>query len=290
MQTQINNNSPVHVKVALNGEFRRFLLNPLTYANLETTVKNLFSINSPVSLKFQDDEKDWVHLTTDSELLYAIELAGSPLRVDVKILAEVPLLTPKTEEAEGCETQEGCWRGRGGRRGRGCGRGGVNKLERMTMMEARVNTRIAELKEKLDSGKLTNERERAIRWKLTRLQEKLEFIAAKKAFFEKATTENPTKESCNETPEECHQEGKWGKRGRGCRGGRGGGVAKRLPAEIKENFNQCKAAWKAAKESGDAEQIAACKEAFWAAKEAKWNAIAVLRAQDEEQEAKAGSA
>jgi len=308
MQSQINNNTPVHVKIALNGEFRRFLLNPLTFATLETTVKTLFTISAPVSLKFQDDEKDWVHLTTDAELLYAIELAGSPLRVDVKILAEVPTLgqTPTVHEEA---VQEGCWRGRGGRRGRGgCGgRGGHNvaeRLERLEMTETRVRNRIAELQEKLDSGKLTSERERTVGWKITRLQEKLEFVAAKRAGLASAKSENPTEEkSCEETVHETPQEEKWGRRGgRGCRGRRGGfggeegcwakpkgGLMKRLSPEIHENFHQCKTAWKAAKDSGDAEQIAACKEAFWAAKDAKRAAMAALRAQDagEVQEIKA---
>jgi len=107
---QMNINTPVHVKVALNGEFRRFLLNPLTFANLETTVKTLFSINAPVSLKFEDDEKDWVVVATDAELLYAIELAGSPLRVDVKILAHVPLFVAQSELPKP-EAAQGGWRG-----------------------------------------------------------------------------------------------------------------------------------------------------------------------------------
>jgi len=305
MQSQINNNTPVHVKVALNGEFRRFLLNPLTFVNLETTVKTLFSISAPVSLKFQDDEKDWVHVTTDAELLYAIELAGSPLRVDAKILADVPTQQTPTVQEEA--VQEGCWKGRGGRRGRGgCGGRGGNVAERLEMTETRVRNRIAEMQEKLDSGKLTSERERTVGWKITRLQEKLEFIAAKRASLETAKSENPTEETCEEeTVQETPQEEKWGKRGgRGCRGRRGGlggegcwgkpkgCLRKRLSPEILENFHQCKSAFKAAKESGDAEQIAACKEAFWAAKDAKRAAMTALRAQDagEEQETKAGSA
>jgi len=302
-------NTPVHVKVALNGEFRRFLLNPLTFVNLENTVKTLFTISAPVSLKFQDDEKDWVHLTTDAELLYAIELAGSPLRVDVKILAEVPTPKPATQEAEA--VPEGCWKGRGGKRGRGgCGGRGGNWAERLEATETRVRTRIAELQEKIDSGKLTSERERTVRWKITRLQEKLEFVTAKRAGLQEATSEIPTEKTCEVTEqhEETPQEEKWGKRGGrgGCRGRRGahggegcwakpkGGLWKRLSPETLENFHQCKAAWKAAKESGDEEQIAACKEAFWAAKAAKRAAVDALRAEDagarEEQETKTTSA
>lgn len=305
MQSQTIINTPVHVKVALNGEFRRFLLNPLTFVNLEATVKSLFTINAPVSLKFQDDEKDWVHLTTDAELLYAIELAGSPLRVDVKILAEVPSPTA-AQVPEVSEAVQGGWRGRGGRRG-GCGgRGGPKACERLEAMEARVSSKIADLQEKLDSGKLTSERERTVRWKVTRLQEKLEFIAKKRASLQTANSEIPEK-TCDQTEDqqETPHEEKWGRRGgKGCRGqqagcgGEGwakpkrGCLMKRLSPEILENFHQCKAALRAAKESGDAEKIAECKEAFWAAKEAKFAALTALRAQDagEEQENKTGSA
>jgi hypothetical protein len=170
--------------------------------------------------------------------------------------------------------------------------------ERLELRQTRVTQKIAELEEKLNSGKLTSERERAVRWKLTRLQEKLEFIAAKRASLDSAKPEEtpkeetPKEETCNKVTEDEPQEEKWGRRGgRGCRGRRGacgdgegfkprGGFMKRLPPEIKENFHQCKAAWRAAKESGDAEQMAACKEAFWAAKEAKCAALAALRAQD----------
>jgi hypothetical protein len=77
-----------HVKATYNGEFRRFLLKPVTYATLETNVRSLFNLNGCVlSLKFEDDEKDWVSITTDQELCHAIDLAGSPLRVFVQVVS-----------------------------------------------------------------------------------------------------------------------------------------------------------------------------------------------------------
>jgi hypothetical protein len=296
MQSQTKTNVPVHVKVALNGEFRRFLLTEPTFINLENTVKSLFSLEAPVTLKFLDDEKDWVLLTNDNELLYAIDLAGSPLRVDIHISSgQAPTGVTVTSPAE-ANPDCGAWRGRGGRRGGrgGCGRGGKNIAERLETKQVRLETKIADLEERLKSSELPSERERTVRWKLARLQEKLEFVTAKRASLASAKPENSTQtETCNEvtdeettTTQEEAPQGKWrrGRGGRGgCRGGRGegckGGIRKLLPPELLEDFQQKKAALKAAKEGGNREEIEACREALWQVKEAKFAAIAALKAE-----------
>jgi len=286
-----------HVKAAYDGEYRRFLLKPVTYANLETTVKSLFNLdNTCLTLKFEDDEHDWVNITSDQELFHAVDLVSSPLRLSVQVVGAVtpvaqtvvpatlvqpevimpvPETVPETvlETVPDCTTvpETGCWKGKG-------------KKERLEMKQLGISEKIVALEEKLNSQKLTTERESAIRAQISRLQERLEFVTA--------CIENPTPQRKN-TEDRQKPEG-WARRGggRGCRG-RGGrdGCAKsrlneRLPPEILENFHQAKAAFQVAKEGGNPEEIEACKAAWMQAKQAKWAALDKLRDESGEEETK----
>jgi len=307
--TQQTTNSPVHIKVAHGNEFRRFLLTPKTYVQLETTLKTLFNLESGFRIKFQDDENDWVLLTTDEELSYATELSGSPLRLQIK-----PLETPVQTETQFPTCERG--RGRGGRgkcgQGRGAGRGGCKSPEeRLTFKSSRLTERINQLEAKLNSNKLPSERERVIRWRLSNLQEKLEFVKATQASLETNQPGAPTfpldnpvpvpldSESVTPTPTEEGERPWRGRggctRGPGCGGGRGGwrrameggeerpirGRKARIAPEIMANLRQCKADLFAAREAGEsAEKVAALKEAFQTAKAAKWEAMAALKAQE----------
>jgi len=301
-QTIQQTSAPVHVKVALDNEFRRFLLNPISFDHLEKTLKTLFSLQSEFRIKFQDDENDWVLITTDQELVYATELSGSPLRLQVKLLSSD---TPAKADAESLSaTERG--RGRGCRgRGRGAGRGGLkSREERLGNKSSRLAERINQLETKLSTQKLTSERERVIRWRLSKLQEKLAFITAMKESMANSdispaeTTETvpgPVAEVV--TPNEEEQEKpscRGGRRGRGCRGGwrramdeegsdqpRGcKGRRARVAPELIANFRQCKANLHAARESGNAEEIEKCLAAFREAKATKLEAMAALRAQE----------
>jgi hypothetical protein len=294
MQSQQITTNPVHIKVAYENEFRRFLLTPVSFEQLETTLKNLFSLNAEFRIKFKDDEDDWVLLTSDQELIYATELSGSPLRLQVSI-------NPSAQPAENA-------RGRGGKgcRGRGLGRGGlISPEERLTAKSSRLADRIAELEEKINSGKLTADRERVIRWRLLKLQDKLAVVKSKKESFANAPSQSTEAVAASEpvSAENVKVEEKpscgGGRRGRGC--GRGGWrrammndgtdhpvrecpVRERkprvaIPPEIIENFRQCKSDLRAARESGDAEKIQSCMEAFKTARAAKFEARVALRAQ-----------
>jgi len=300
------------VKAAYDGEYRRFLLKPVTYANLETTVKSLFDLdNTCLTLKFEDDEHDWVNITSDQELFHAIDLVSSPLRLSVQVVGAVtpvaqtvvlstvspavtlvqpevimpvPETVPETvldcttvpetvlETVPDCTTvpETGCWKGKG-------------KKERLEMKQFGISEKIVALEEKLNSQKLTTERESAIRAQISRLQERLEFVTAR--------IENPTPQRKN-TEDSQKPEG-WVRRGggRGCRGRGRDGCAKgrlneRLPPEILENFHQAKAAFQVAKEGGNPEEIEACKAAWMQAKQAKWAALDKLRDESGEEETK----
>jgi len=295
-QQTIIPSAPVHVKVALDNEFRRFLLSPITFENLYTKLKTLFNLETEFRIKFQDDEDDWVLIMTDQELVYATELSGSPLRLQVKpVEAEVPLSAN--------------W-GRGGKVGRGCrGRGGKggwknkSREERLLQKSSRLTERIGQLEAKLQSQKLTSERERILRWKVSRLQEKLAWTQTVHASLQTANSEQPpavpdsgelpstplpTEEVENSSPPM-----RGGHRG-GCRGGwrrammeggadhpcRGKGRMARIDPELVANFRRCKANLYAARQSGNAEEIQACLEKLQAAKSAKQEARAALRAQE----------
>jgi len=290
----IQNNAPVHVKVALDSEFRRFLLNPISFDHLETTLKTLFSLPSEFRIKFQDDENDWVLITTDQELVYATELSGSPLRLQVKLLSSN---TPAKADAESLPaTERGRGRGCGRGRGKGAGRGGLkSREERLSNKGSRLAERINQLETKLSSQKLTSERERVIRWRLTKLQEKLAWITAMKEST--VTSENtPAAEVVTPNVEEEEKTSCRGGRrgGRGCRGGlrramdeegtdhpRGcKGRRARVAPELIANFRQCKANLQSALEAGNAEEIEKCLVAFKEAKATKLEALAALRAQE----------
>jgi hypothetical protein len=289
MQSQTSTTT-VHVKVAYENEFRRFLLTPVSFEQLETTLKNLFNLQTGFRIKFQDDENDWVLLTTDQELLYATELSGSPLRLQITL---DPTVKPAAVEAapRGVKGCRGKWQGRGGCK---------SPEERLTAKSSRLAERILQLEEKIKAGTLTADRERVIRWRLTLLQEKLDAVKKGESFAdqqpvadsgaapEPVSTDVDVSAKVEEEKTSC----RGGRRGRGC--GRGGmrrammeqdgtdrPVRERKPRiapEIIENFRQCKADLRAARESGDAEKIESCLAALKAARVAKFEARAALRA------------
>jgi len=300
MQTQQTiTNAPVHVKVAMDNEFRRFLLTPITFEHLHNTLKALFSVDAEFTIKFQDDENDWVLVTTDQELVYATELSGSPLRLQVKLLSsETPAHAGSLPV---CERG----RGRGCRgRGKGAGRGGCKSPEeKLCNKSSRLTERINQLETKINSNNLPSDRERVLRWRLCRLQEKLEFVKAMHSDVAPQQSEpaleaqeKPSDVTVEEREKPCFRGGRHGRGGRGgCRRAMHGEGVDRprkclkglLPPEIIANFRQCKANLRAARESGNTEEIQACLEALQVAKAKKWEAIDALRAKSSNDEEKA---
>lgn len=295
--------TPVHVKVAYDDEFRRFLLSPITFENLQSTLKTLFSIESEISIKFQDDENDWVLVTTDQELVYATELSGSPLRLQVK---PIPSQPPQPCAGPFTATERGRGRGCRGRKwGDGCRGLKSSPEERLRTRSSRITERIAILESKLSSDKLTSERERVLRWKLAKFQEKLATIKTALGQFSEAqqpqaTVPTEVVASTDDVPQEekpSHWRG--GRRGRGGRGGCRRAMMEdgsdqpvwkgraRIAPEIIANFRQCKANLRAARESGNAEEIRACREALQAARAAKIAARDALDSQASVDEQKA---
>jgi hypothetical protein len=288
MQANNNNITNVHVKVEYNQEFRRFVVETISFEHLEKTLRTLLNIDSaqPVKILFLDDEKDWVLIASDSELAYAWELSASLLRLSVKavpasVLAPVTVNHPEvfTHHPFHNARGRGCHgRGAGCRAGR-VGRGDPtmraqfmdSKLARLTERHAMLTAKLPEMPE---------ERARALAWRISHLENKIEKITWKKESFAAHLAEQPKEETpaekVTEEPAAAEEEPSSparGFRGRGCRrGGRGG--SHRWMAEGAESHPQFDAVMakkvelKAARQGGNKEEIQAKWEALQEAKDA----------------------
>jgi len=128
--TEFNNNNKkqIHCKLTYNDNIRRFIFNGTEFADLRGNVSNLLSL--PVDgfvLKYVDNESDLITITSNEDLILALEISDKILRlvVDSSFPAPVtafPVPTTAFPVLAGAPTSPGeyCGRGRGGRgRGRG---------------------------------------------------------------------------------------------------------------------------------------------------------------------------
>jgi len=298
MQANNNNNKTnVHVKVEYNQEYRRFVVETLSFEHLEKTLRSLLNIDSaqPLKILFLDDEKDWVLLASDSELLYASELsAGSLLRLSVKALPApvMPVFVNHHEvfthhpyHSHAHARGRGC-HGRATGPCRGGGRGGMRcdpaiRVQFMDSKLARLTERHATLSAKLPE--MPEERARALAWRISHLENKIEKIKFKKESFAAHLAEHPAKEESQTPAEKVTEELAaapeepaypcWGGRGRGCRrGGRGG--CQRWMGEgaethpLFETVMAKKVELKTARQGGNKEEIQAKWESLQEAKDA----------------------
>jgi hypothetical protein len=295
---QINNNaaslvtSTRHVKVSHNDEFRRFTLQTLSFAHLEETLRTLYSLdNALLKVKFQDDENDWVLMSSDQELQYAAELSGNPLRLRFQVEGEVkpePEVKPEALEVEEAP-QWGFGRGRGGR-GRGRGRRNMSPpvQERLGAKSSRISERIAILEKNLKDPNVTSERERVMLWRLEKLKGKLSMVQEKQTSFANSSNGIEQPSASEDTPQEASP---WKGRGRGCGGragcrGRGSKFANVSITPLDQDaardalaeFRQAKVTLKVARKSGDSEAIATSEAAFRQAQQKKKESLAVLLA------------
>jgi len=234
-----------HVKVQFNTEFRRFgILSNTTFTELEQTLRNLFSIGQTCSLviKFVDDEKDLVLLSSDVELHHAVALMAPLLRLVLTVVSQdTPTSTcVEAQEAGGCRREWHNRRGRGGHpraRGPGCGHGrGPLKIDRAE----RLTSRIQHLEKLLEDTQLPANRSRAIRWRLEKLEQKLEDVKT-------LQTVSPTSEEIA-PPRAC--------RGRGRGAAHRGQCSKpRVDDIFEQNIETCRTNLLAAREIGDKEEM-----------------------------------
>jgi len=161
------------------------------------------------------------------------------------------------------------------------------------MKSSRLTERIYQLESKLSSKQLSSDRERVVRWRLAKLQEKLDFVKGTQTSLETCypqptetaptDSQTPLSEDDNSTPERPFR-GRGGRCARGAKWGRPDQpkwreIKARMDPEVLAKWQQSKQDLIAARESGDAEKIAACKATFLAAKAAKREAFAALKAE-----------
>jgi len=283
-------NNLIHIKAALNNEFRRFSMDNANYAGLVETIRSLYSIPTTETLKicYVDDEKDTVLLTSDEEFSYAAELV-SPLKL-VVTKALTPLTTPCAVNST-VEPTSPCRRGRGGHCGEFKARCeskkqwreeklSLTKEERIARKTARISERIQHL-QALPFNELPPHRQRCVIWKLENLRMKLDTVQ----LVCEHTSEKPQTPNIPTTATEPENFGRRGCRGRG---GRGRGGCRGRDEKSFENHEpshcekrgpkfdnpiwQCRQNLRAARDSGNQNEIERCEKAFEEARAAKWAA------------------
>jgi len=300
MQQQQSNNVNVHVKVEYNQEYRRFVVETLSFESLNQTLRTLLEIASaqPIKILFLDDEKDWVLVSNDEELSYAVELSASLLRLSVKpetVINVRPSSFVSVSVAATPEVRSSPCGGRGGMRGRGCQRGRMGKCDpamRIQFLEnklARLTERHSALSAKLPG--MEEDKARALSWRLSHLEKKIETLKAKKEHFTTLLAEQPLseQESVTQDVKEIPTDAPAETVGWGCRGRRGGrcGRGQKWMSEgaethpLLEALQTKKAELQAARQGGNKEEIQAKWEALQEAKvnwrEAKRSFMAARR-------------
>lgn len=85
-------NKSYSVKVNLGTDIRRFTLSRLCFADLDGLVRSAFHLpmDMPIDMKYLDDQKDWISLSSDDELKFAAGI-GEMIRLEI---------SPKNQQGE----------------------------------------------------------------------------------------------------------------------------------------------------------------------------------------------
>jgi len=108
MEKTNNNVDTIHVKVIHEDEIRRFLFSGTEFTSLKETISRLLNFNDEFVLKYQDDEKDFVTLENQEDLVTALSISPKLLRISVEKKGGAPSTAPSTG---GCD-QKSNYRGK----------------------------------------------------------------------------------------------------------------------------------------------------------------------------------
>lgn len=222
---QSNNSDNIHVKVNLKNEFRRFSLSELKFSSLEQTLKTLFSLDPALLLavEYQDEEQDWVTLSSDEELKLATSFCGSPLRLRIRIVGKqstvpssfqtesLPAQRMSVEESNTVAAPPKEIRRK---------QQALTKQERMTAKSERLSERINIIETRLEDPNLKSDRERVLLWKVEKLRETLKETQEAIANFP-AQPEEETNSASEDSEPEITFPSDFPRRGRRCGPGRG---------------------------------------------------------------------
>jgi len=74
----------IHVKIIHDDQIRRFLFAGTEFTSLKETISKLLNSNDEFVLKYQDDEKDYVTLENQEDLVTALSISPKLLRISVE--------------------------------------------------------------------------------------------------------------------------------------------------------------------------------------------------------------
>jgi len=74
----------IHVKIIQDDQIRRFLFTGTEFTSLKATISRLLNSNDEFVLKYMDDEKDFVTLESQEDLLTALTISPKLLRISVE--------------------------------------------------------------------------------------------------------------------------------------------------------------------------------------------------------------
>jgi len=235
-------NQTVQVKVQFNDELRRFSLPQLRVEEMEKTIKQIFKLpDRPFTLKFKDDEDDWVTFSTDAELIHAQQfLLAGPFRVMVvqdqrkckkatKVGGERKKIRCQKTLKPKREAKSGNWR-----------------QDKMLAKKEFIDRRIGMMQARLQSAMNSNQA-RTLLWRLQKMQEKKEILELKLARIEQNNSgkvENPDNKLVVVVNPKTRR----------CR------AFCKLPEETRAKLIELRNNLKAAKESGDKAKIGECRQ------------------------------
>jgi hypothetical protein len=95
------NSGSCSIKVSFGDDLRRFNFSGNDFCVLQETLAKIFNLSGPFLIKYLDDEKELVTMSSDAEFLCAIHLAKGPLRLQIfpKTVpsVEIPVSYPSLE-------------------------------------------------------------------------------------------------------------------------------------------------------------------------------------------------
>jgi hypothetical protein len=93
-----SNNENLHIKLQVNDEFRRFNVPRLTkYAELVEKIKQILSLDKDFTVKYKDDENEWITISSDIELETGLSFAKASL---LRLLVSVK---SSDSDSNGCD-------------------------------------------------------------------------------------------------------------------------------------------------------------------------------------------
>jgi len=219
--------SGIHCKVATQDQVRRFLLQKVQYNFLLEQVCQLFGFSKDsVVIKYADDEKDMVTISSDEELRFAVELAQQSilhLQVElikgtaslvpislpvpvVKIGVDVPVEANLDEDSEDSDSarENKQWRKKNSKRCLDNPIGIQNGILRLKNKREKLQTRLVFLDAAVENGQLGKSQARhrdKIREKLTFIDTRLERLseALARVSLSPVTDSLPTLTACTST-------------------------------------------------------------------------------------------